>query len=156
MASAAARRALRDVGPVESLWLATTRPAYLEKSNAATVAVAAGLPPEAAAYDVSGALRGGAGALRAGLAAGSALVVASDIRFGLPGSADESGGADAAAAFTVGPDPIAELVGAASLTSEFLDRWREPGDARTRTWEERFGVEEYVPLVQRVVDDVLG
>lgn len=156
MAVAAARRALPGAGPVESLWFATTRPAYLEKSNAATVCVASGLPPETAAYDVGGALRGGAGALRAGLAAGSALVVASDLRFGLPGSSDEIGGADAAAAFRIGPDPVAELVGTASVTSEFLDRWREGGDARTRTWEERFGVEEYVPLVQRVVDDVLG
>lgn len=155
MAVAAARRALRPTESVESLWFASTRPAYLEKSNAATVAVAAGLPPETAAYDVGGALRGGAGAMRAGLAAGSSLVVASDIRFGLPGSADESGGADAAAAFAIGPDPIAELVGAASLTSEILDRWREPGEVRTRTWEDRFGVEEYVPLAQRVVDQVL-
>ncbi|MEI5674732.1 MULTISPECIES: zinc ribbon domain-containing protein [unclassified Nocardioides] len=156
MAVAAARQALAGGGPVESLWFATTRPAYLEKSNASTVAVASGLPPETAAYDVGGALRGGAGALRAGLAAGTALVVSSDVRFGLPGSADELGGADAAAAFRLGPDPVAELVGSASITSEFLDRWREPGDARTRTWEERFGVEEYVPLVQRAVDDVLG
>lgn len=156
MAVAAARQALAGAGPVESLWFATTRPAYLEKSNATTVAVASGLPPEIAAYDVGGALRGGAGALRAGLATGTALVVSSDVRFGLPGSADEIGGADAAAAFRIGPDPVAELVGSASITSEFLDRWREPGDARTRTWEERFGVEEYVPLVQRVVDDVLG
>lgn len=156
MAVEAARRALRDGVPVESLWFSSSRPAYLEKSNAVTVAAAAGLPAEVAAYDVSGAVRGGAGALRAGLAAGAAVVVASDIRFGLPGSADEAGGADAAAAFVIGEDPVAELVGTASLSSEFLDRWREPGAVRTRTWEERFGVEEYVPLVERVVDDVLG
>ncbi|GAA1546132.1 hydroxymethylglutaryl-CoA synthase family protein [Nocardioides humi] len=152
----AARAALRGTGGADSLWFATTRPAYLEKSNAATVAAASGLPAEIAAYDVSGALRGGAGALRAGLSAGTSVVVASDVRYGLPGSADEADGADAAAALVVGPDPVAELVGTASLTSEFLDRWRIPGDVRTRTWEERFGVEEYVPLVERVVDDVLG
>ncbi|MBB3042659.1 zinc ribbon domain-containing protein [Nocardioides soli] len=156
MAVEATRRALRGAHPVESVWFATSRPAYLEKSNAATVAAAAGLPVEVAAYDVSGAVRGGAGALRAGLAAGAAVVVASDLRLGLPGSADESAGADAAAAFVVGAEPVAELVGTASLTSEFLDRWREPGEVRTRTWEERFGVEEYVPLVERAVDTVLG
>lgn len=156
MAVEAARAALRGAGPVADLWFATTRPAYLEKSNAATVAAAAGLPAEIAAYDLSGALRGGAGALRAGLASGSSLVVAGDVRYGLPGSADEAEGADAAAAFVLGPDPVAELVGSAAITSEFLDRWRVPGEVRTRTWEERFGVEEYVPLVQRVVDDVLG
>jgi 3-hydroxy-3-methylglutaryl CoA synthase/uncharacterized OB-fold protein len=156
MGVAAARAALRGSSGAGSLWFATTRPAYLEKSNAATVAAASGLPEEVAAYDLSGALRGGAGALRAGLSAGDAVVVASDVRYGLPGSADEAEGADAAAALVVGPDPVAELIGTAALTSEFLDRWRVPGEVRTRTWEERFGVEAYVPLVERVVDEALG
>lgn len=159
LAVAATRRALRaphGTPAPETLWFSTTRPAYLEKSNAATVSVASGLPAETAAYDVGGALRGGAAALRAGLAGGPAVVVASDLRFGLPGSVDEAEGIDAAAAFVLGPEPVAELVGSASLTQEFLERWREPGDVRTRTWEERFGVEEYLPLLHRVVDDVLG
>ncbi|WP_224748976.1 hypothetical protein [Nocardioides hwasunensis] len=156
MAVGAARGALRAGGAVDSLWFATSRPAYLEKSNAATVAVAAGLPVATAAYDVGGALRGGVGALRAALAAGSAVAVCADIRFGLPGSADETDGADAAVALVVGPDPVAELVGSASVTTEFLDRWREPGSPRTRTWEDRFGVEEYVPLVTQVVEDLLS
>lgn len=156
MGVAATRAALRGSSGAGSLWFATTRPAYLEKSNAATVAAASGLPEEVAAYDLSGALRGGAGALRAGLSTGDAVVVASDVRYGLPGSADEAEGADAAAALVVGPDPVAELIGTAALTSEFLDRWRVPGEVRTRTWEERFGVEAYVPLVERIVDDALG
>ena len=162
MAVCAARAALRaaPVGQhVDSLWFGTTRPAYLEKSNAATVAVASGLDAGCAAVDVSGALRGGSGALLAALASaarGSTLTVVSDIRFGLPGSADEIGGADGAAAFVCGDEPLAELVGSASVTAEFLDRWRTPGEARTRTWEDRFGAEEYVPLVRRAVDAVLG
>ncbi|MGI5241996.1 hypothetical protein [Dactylosporangium sp. CA-139066] len=156
LAVAAARHALGQRQVSGSLWFATSRPVYQEKSNAVTVAAAAGLDEQCAAYDVGAALRGGAGALRAGLAEGSALVVAADLRYALPGSADEADGADAAAAFVVGGEPVAELVGMASLTREFLDRWREPGAVRTRTWEERFGVEEYVPLAQRAVDDVLG
>jgi hydroxymethylglutaryl-CoA synthase len=156
MAVEAARLALTGTPAVGTLWFATSRPAYAEKSNATTVAVASGLDAGVAAYDVAGTLRGAAGALRAGLATGRAAVVFSDIRYGLPGSVDEQGGADAAAAFVIGPDPVAELVGSASVSSEFLDRWREPGQARTRTWEERFGVEEYVPLVERVVQDVLA
>ncbi|MFC5750970.1 hydroxymethylglutaryl-CoA synthase [Actinomadura rugatobispora] len=155
MAVAAARAALRDAGPCGSLWFATTRPAYLEKSNATTVAAAGGLPEAVAAFDVAGALRGSAGALRAALAQGDGVAVMSDLRFGLPGSADESGGADGAAAFVIGADPVAELLGTASVSSEFTDRWREPGEARTRTWEERFGVEEYVPLAERAVEQVL-
>jgi hydroxymethylglutaryl-CoA synthase len=163
MAVSAVRSALRithgSSHNVSSLWFATTRPAYLEKSNAATVAVASGLDAACGAFDVSGALRSGAGAVVAALAAASdnsTIAVGSDVRFGLPGSADETGGADGAAAFVLGNEPIAELLGSASVTAEFLDRWREPGDARTRTWEDRFGVEEYVPLVHRAVDAALG
>lgn len=155
LAVAAARRALGQRQVSGSLWFATSRPAYLEKSNAVAVAAAAGLDDQCPAYDIGAALRGGAGALRAGLAEGSALVVAADLRYSLPGSADEAEGADAAAALVVGSEPVAELVGTASVTREFLDRWREPGAVRTRTWEERFGVEEYVPLAQRAVDEVL-
>jgi 3-hydroxy-3-methylglutaryl CoA synthase/uncharacterized OB-fold protein len=155
MAVEAARPALRGADGVRTLWFATSRPAYLEKSNATTIAVAAGLPDSVGAYDVSGALRGGVGALRAGLDSGSAVVVVSDVRYGLPGSTDEIGGSDGAAAFVLGDDPIAELIAEASVTSEFLERWREPGAVRTRTWEERFGTEEYVPLMQRVAQEAL-
>jgi len=41
---------------------------------------------------------------------------------------------------------LAELVGVAARTDEFLDRWRAPGEVRTRQWEERFGETRYVPL----------
>jgi uncharacterized OB-fold protein len=41
---------------------------------------------------------------------------------------------------------IAEYLGGASVTDEFLDRWRSPGDRRSKTWEERFGETRYVPL----------
>ncbi|WP_439590953.1 hypothetical protein [Microbacterium sp.] len=155
MAVEAARRALAGAADVETLWFATSSPAYLEKSNATTVAVAAGLGASGGAYDVGGSLRGAAGALRAALGSGRSAVVFSDIRYGLPGSVDEQSGADGAAAFVVGPDPVAELIGSSSVTSEFLDRWREPGSSRTRTWEERFGVEEYVPIVERAVAGAL-
>ncbi|WP_150238331.1 hydroxymethylglutaryl-CoA synthase [Nocardiopsis quinghaiensis] len=156
LAVAAVRRAVVSARDIDgSLWFATSRPAYLEKSNAATVATAGGLPEGCAAYDVGGALRGGAGALRAGLAEGSAVVVASDLRYALPGSVDESEGADASAGFVVGPQAVAELVASVSITRELLERWREPGETRTHTWEDRFGAEEYVPLGQRALDDVL-
>jgi uncharacterized OB-fold protein len=74
--------------------------------------------------------------------------VAGDVRPGLPGSPDEAASADAAAAVLVGEGDgvLAELIGAAARTEEFLDRWRTPGDARTRQWEERFGETRYVPL----------
>src|SRR5207253_1589128 len=37
----------------------------------------------------------------------------------------------------------------ASITAEFLDRWRAPGDARSKVWEERFGETRYVALGER-------
>lgn len=156
LAVAAVRRAIGAAGDIDgSLWFATSSPAYLEKSNAATVAVAGGLPETCAAYDVGGALRGGAGALRAGLAEGNAVVAAADLRYALPGSADEAEGADAAAGFVVGPQAVAELVASVSITRELLERWREPGEARIRTWEDRFGAEEYVPLGRQTIEEVL-
>jgi uncharacterized OB-fold protein len=79
-----------------------------------------------------------------------------DRRGGLPGSADERTGIDAAAAFCFGDDGvIAELLGCASATAEFLDRWAQPGDLGSHTWEERFGEGEYLPLAERAVEDVL-
>ncbi|MEO3858036.1 zinc ribbon domain-containing protein [Acrocarpospora sp. B8E8] len=152
LAVEAARRALRRAPgfPAAELWFATTRPAYLERGNAAAIAMALGLPEELAAFDAGGAIRSGAGALRAGLRGDGAVVALADLRYGLPGSEDELLGGDAAAAFTTGDDPVAELLGGASRTMELLDRWRAPGAIRTRTWEERFGVEDYLEAVEAV------
>jgi len=45
----------------------------------------------------------------------------------------------------------AEPVAAASVTAEFLERWRVPGDAASRQWEERFGEHAYVPLAEAAI-----
>ena len=44
---------------------------------------------------------------------------------------------------------IAEHIGGASETEEFVDRWRSPGDSRSKVWEERFGETRYLPLGER-------
>jgi len=152
----AARRALRSAPGAApgALWFATATPAYLDKTNAATLHAALRQPAEVAAFDFGGALRSGPGALRSALDAtgsGTTLVVVADLRDGLPTSGDEAAGGDGAAAVLVGDDApgtpvIAEFLGGASVTDEFLDRWRTPGDRRSRTWEERFGETRYVPL----------
>jgi len=36
----------------------------------------------------------------------------------------------------------------AAVSAEFLDRWRTPGEWDSKVWEERFGQEVYVPLVE--------
>jgi hypothetical protein len=112
------------------------------------------------AADLGGAVRSGVAALRLALQGTEpALVLTADVRTGLPGSADESEGGDAAAALLVGDDSdgpvLAELVATGSATAEFLDRWRTPGDVRSKLWEERFGESQYLPLVTSAWRDAL-
>ncbi|MGQ0803168.1 MAG: OB-fold domain-containing protein [Actinomycetota bacterium] len=149
----AARFALRGAGGVrpDTIWFATANPAYLEKTNATAIHAALRLDQAVPALDAGGAVRSGVGTLRAALDhTGTVLVVASDLRTGLPTSADESGGGDGAAAVIVGEDGtgpvVAEYLGGASATEEFVDRWRLPGDPVAKQWEERFGETKYVPL----------
>jgi hydroxymethylglutaryl-CoA synthase len=151
MAVEAARLALRAAGGVEpaALWFATADPAYLEKTNATAIHAALRLDRTCPAVDMGGAVRSGVGSLRAALeSTRPVLVVASDVRAGLPTSADESGGGDGAAAVLVGDGDavVAELIGAASVTEEFVDRWRTPGAPVAKSWEERFGETRYLPL----------
>jgi 3-hydroxy-3-methylglutaryl CoA synthase/uncharacterized OB-fold protein len=138
-----------------ALWFSTVAPAYLDKTNATTVHAALRLDASAPAYDALGAVRSATASLRAALDGRvPTLVATADIRTGLPGGPDEAAGGDAGAALLVGgPDDgpvLAELVGTASMTEEFLDRWRAPGDDRSKLWEERFGEGHYLALVEEV------
>jgi hydroxymethylglutaryl-CoA synthase len=151
----AARLALRSSGGVPgALWFATAEPAYLEKTNATAIHAALRLDSHVPAMDLNGAVRSGIGALVAALrSTDQILVTTAGIRGGLPTGADESEGGDGAAALLVGDDGaqpvIAEHLGGASETEEFVDRWREPGAPMTRRWEERFGETVYVPMADR-------
>ena len=158
---AAARRALAPIdgaATLTSVWFATTDPPYLEKTNATAIHDAVGAPETAAAFDVNGAVRSAVGALRAALAQPApTLVVLSDMRTGLPGGPDESAGGDGAVALVVGSgDPLCELLGTASQTVEFLDRWREPGTDAAKSWEDRFGEQVLVPLGNQAIADALA
>jgi 3-hydroxy-3-methylglutaryl CoA synthase len=155
----AARLAMRSAA-VEpgALWFSTVTPAYLDKTNATAIHAALRLDDDVVALDLGGAQRSAIGALALALRSGGlpTLVVAADLRTGLPGSADESGGGDAASAVLVGDtDVIAEYLGGASMTEEFLDRWRTPGDMRSKVWEERFGETKYLTLGDRAWRDAL-
>ena len=148
----AARLALRPwPEPLAAVYFASTTPAYVDKTNATALHAALRLGPEVVAADFGGAVRSAVAALRLALRSDEpALVVASDLRTGLPGSADEAGGGDGAAAVVVGsPDDgvvLAELIGSGSATEEFLDRWRLPGELRSKVWEEKFGEGKYLAL----------
>src|SRR3989442_10758678 len=145
----------------EVLYFATAAPAYLDRTNATAIHAALDLARSAPAFDRAGAVRSGAGALRATLdARGTALAVLSDIRTGLPGSADEREGGDGAVAFLCGDDSrdspvLAEPVASGSATAEFLERWRLPGEPTSRQWEERFGEHVYVPLGEAALAEAL-
>src|SRR4051794_27022885 len=162
MAVQAARAAVRSVDePIRGLWLATTRPTYADKTNATAVHAALRLDRTTPAFDAAGSVRSTMGALYAAVAGRcGVLVVGSDMRVGRPGGPDESTGADAAAAVLVGDGDrapvLAEVVGVGSVTEEFLDRWRVPGDAASRTWEERFGETKYVPVGLEALKMALG
>jgi hydroxymethylglutaryl-CoA synthase len=166
MAVAAARRVLGD-GLAPSLLLhATASPPYLDKTNATVVHAALRLPDDCGAWDAGASVRAAVGALRLGLERpGTTLVTAADVRTGQPGSADEVNGADAAAALLVTGDAdvpvVAEYLGGTTVAAEFVDRWRTPGAAASRVWEERFGELQYVDAGLRAwkaldLDGLLG
>jgi len=158
----AARLALRatDARP-GNVWFSTISPAYTDKTNATALHAALRLPADVAAADFGGAVRSGIGALRAGFTTSEpTLVVTADVRTGLPGSLDEATGGDAGAALLVGTDEdapvLAELLGTGAATDEFLDRWRTPGEQRSRQWEEKFGEKRYLPLGRAAFTDALA
>ncbi len=147
----------RDVQPT-ALYFATAEPAYFDKTNASGIHAALGMDSSVFAADMMGSVRSGAAAMRAAMDSREpAIAVLSDVRTGLPGSADESAGGDGAAAFLCGEGDsvIAEYIGSASVTSEFLDRYKLPGEAASKVWEERFGEFVYVPLAKAAITDAL-
>src|SRR5208282_4622419 len=173
MAVAAGRAALAGLAPgsggppgrasVRQLFFATTVPAYADKTNATAVHAALRLPADALAVDMAGAVRSGVGALvTAAQSPVPTMALLADIRTGLPGGGDERDGGDGAAAFVFGGDAagagvpvLAEIIGQGSATAEFLDRWRTPGAAASRVWEERFGEQVYGPLAEAALADAL-
>ncbi len=164
LAVEATRRAIATDGSTSQpgmLVFSTTAPAYADRTNATSIHAALGFAPFTGAYDMIGSVRSGLGALRAAATGASpsrpAVAVLSDVRFGLPGSADERDGGDGAAAFVfaqTGPY-AAELLAHVSQSGEFLDRWRVPGESHSRVWEERFGETAYVPLAQAALAEAL-
>ena len=165
MAVEAGRDAIRSASAVDvrSVYFASSTAPYAEKLNAATVAAAVQLPVEVRAIDLGGSIRSGLLALlqaadSARCGSSQALATMADCRLGAPEGKAEQAFGDAAAAFLLGAkDVIAEIVGTASITREFLDTWRNPDERFAHTWEERFALTQvYVPLLGKVIQDVLS
>lgn len=139
MAVAAAERALEQAGlvpeEVQAVYLATTSAPYEEKSAAAVVQVALGLPAGTLAVDVGGSTRAGTLALRLGQAqveaghAEVALVIASDNRRPALGDPLEQGLGAGAVALVVGRERVlAEISGWSSVTEQVATVWRPYGE----------------------------
>lgn len=149
----AARATVASAGAIApaTVWFSTVAVPYLDKTNATTIHAALRLSPDVAAYDAVGSVKSAVGAIRVGLSSDApTLVVAGDVRYGLPGSGDEATGGDGAAALLLGSSAdgilLAEFIGRGVATEEFLDRWRVPGENRSKLWEERFGETRYAAL----------
>jgi hydroxymethylglutaryl-CoA synthase len=155
MAVAAATRAVKGHPLPTNLYFATSSPAYADKTNAAAIHAALGLPFAAFATDLGGTGRSGFAAWRSAAATGG-LAVTADVRVGRPGSADERLGGDGAAALLFGDGPaIADIVTTTSFTAEFLDRWRSPRSITGKQWEERFGADRYSALIRTAAERIL-
>lgn len=151
--AAEAARGLDSVA-ADLLLFATANPAYADRTNATAIHAVLRLPSGVPALDLGASARSTMGGLLlAGRSSGSVLVAAADIRGGLAGSAEEASGGDAGAAVMVGDEDhgpvLAEIVGTASVTDEFVDRWRAPGESRTRTWDDKFAETTYLRLGQQ-------
>ncbi|MGV0794535.1 OB-fold domain-containing protein [Mycolicibacterium sp. XJ1819] len=142
----------------EALYFVTTSPAYIDKTNAAAIHAALGLPQHVAAFDFGGASRSIAGVVELVQSSNRpAIVIASDLRTGLPGSADEVNGGDGAACLLFGDsdEALVDVLASASVTEEILDRWRIPGQDSSRVSEDRFGESAYQPLGRAAFNDAL-
>ena len=135
---------------VDSLYFASTSHPYAEKSNAAVLAAAADLPETLFTLDAGGSLRAGTSALRAAWDAvragssGTAAVVAAEKRPAPPGSPDELGLCDGAAALLLGEgeEVAAEIEAVYSWSEDFIDRWRLPGEDAVSAGDAKF-IQDY-------------
>ena len=161
MAVEAARDALGEQprGGIESLTLATTRPAFADLQGASIVAGALELPTSARTVEIGQSPRAGVSGLLAQLRAadGQALFIASDHPSAKPASSQELAYGAGAAAFTLGGEGvIAELIGASSGWNFFVDHYRAADGSHDYYWEER-GIrdEGYAKIVPQAVATAL-
>jgi 3-hydroxy-3-methylglutaryl CoA synthase len=149
MAVEAARDALGpqdDRRHVKGLYLASTTLPFMDRLNAGIAAAALTLEPSVRAADITGCQKAGITALgqalmmAGGLGAGETLLVASaDRRRAKAASAQEMDFGDAGAAILVGRENVlAEWIGHAATTADFVDHFRGAGEDFDYNWEERW------------------
>ena len=169
MAVEAGRDCLPGVDPllsrahIDAVYFASTTAPFADRQNAGVVAAALSLPEAAASADFGGSQRAATSALAAALnavkagAVKHALVVTAEKRKAKAASAQELSFGDGAGALEIGTDGvIARLLGAASVTVDFVDHYRGNGEDYDYNWEERWIRDEgYSKIVPRAAKAAL-
>ncbi|HEV8716902.1 MAG TPA: 3-oxoacyl-[acyl-carrier-protein] synthase III C-terminal domain-containing protein [Candidatus Binatia bacterium] len=146
----AAQRCLEERGKsgIDALYFASTSAPFWQRSSASFMAAACDLPAECETMDFAGSLRSATSALRAGIDAlnsgrlSRVLIAAGEVRDGQPGESEEEWFADAGSAVMLGREGvIAEILGVASRSDDFLDEWRRDTDGFIQTQSSRFTTE---------------
>lgn len=146
MAVEAARDCLENLDrtAVSNVYLASTTAPYADRQNAGIVKEALNLDDVTGAMDAGGSQRAGTSSLIAALrgvggGSGTVLHCAAERVTPPPASEREMLAGDAAAALLVGTgDVLAELVGTHAVTADFVDHFRESGEASNYDWEARW------------------
>lgn len=133
-----ATRSLIDVQP-QVLSFASTSAYFTDRAQSALLLEALALPASVRTVDFANTRRAGTSALLGALLSGQeGIVSASEKRDTQPGSAAQFAYGDGAAAVRIGPNPAARLIGHASLTSDFIDRYTSREHPTPYAYEERF------------------
>lgn len=158
MAVEAGRLALAGQEPPEALIFASTTAPFADRLGAAIAATALDLPNTLITQDVGGGQRAASSALLRGLGGERSLLVAGEKRTTKPGGALEGLSADAGAAVLLGSgDVIAECLGFAAMSADFVDHYRHSADDADYVLEDRWlrdaAVLKFVPeTVKRALD----
>ncbi len=147
-----------------ALLFASASSPYREKHASTVLAAVLDSKRSGLVTDINGSLRGGVTALgmaAAALSEGSpndaALVVASDRRMAVPGSAEEQAFGDGAAAVLVGREQVlASIDGQFAANANFPHFWRRENDPYVQTTDARFAEDYgYIPLMSEAVRGLL-
>ena len=162
LAVAAARDCLGtddDRRRVAAIFFASSTLPFADRQNAIVVGEALTLNRDIDVMDIAGSQRAGLSALseaivRAKAGVGDTLVLAADSRIARAASAAELDYGDGAAALLIGSDNVlAEYLGSATVSVDFVDHFRLSGEDVDYTWEERWvrdeGISKLVPEAVR-------
>jgi 3-hydroxy-3-methylglutaryl CoA synthase len=166
MAVEAARDLLgpdEDRSHIQALLFATTTAPFTDRLNAGIIAAALTLEPTIGASDVTGSQKAGVTALSTALVSARGmkgkhvLVTSADKRKAKAVSTQELEFGDAGAAIRVGEDDvIAEWIGGAVRTADFVDHFRGAGEEFDYNWEERWIRDEgFAKLVPPTIEQAL-